>query len=70
MRSEGERTIQTALGISSPSVVHNMLRRLEGRELLRITRYGHGVGVDLALTEAGQEALRTWRAERSHEEQT
>jgi len=68
-RSPSQRQIQAALGISAPSVVHNMVHRLELRGLLTITRYGHGVGVDLTLTETGQEAVRRWQAQRSCEEQ-
>lgn len=67
-RSPSQRQIQAALNISVPSVVHNIVHRLERRALLTITRYGHGVGVDLALTEAGQEAVRRWQSERARRE--
>lgn len=68
-RSPSQRQIRAALGISSPSVVHTLLHRLECDELLTVTRYGRGHLVDLALTEAGRAALELWRAERASEEQ-
>lgn len=68
-RSPSQRRIQAALSISAPSVVHNMLYRLERRGLLTVTRHGRGVGVDLALTEAGQAAVQRWQAERAGDEQ-
>lgn len=60
-RTPSQRRIQTALGISAPSVVHTIVQRLERTGLLRITRYGHGHPVDLVLTDAGQEALQRWQ---------
>jgi len=69
-RSPSQRQIQAAFGISAPSVVHNLLRRLERDELLTVTRYGRGHLVDLTLTEAGRAALERWRAERTSEEQS
>jgi DNA-binding MarR family transcriptional regulator len=63
-RSPSQRRIQIDLKISAPSVVHNILLRLEQRGLLTIIRHGHGFSSDFAITEAGREALRAWRAER------
>ena len=63
-RSPSQRQIQAALGISAPSVVHNMLHRLEYQSLLAVTTYGRGLLADLALTDAGQSALSRWQMER------
>jgi SOS-response transcriptional repressor LexA len=59
--SPSERQIQKALGISVPSVVHGILRRLEGAELLTITRYGRGHQSQLIPTEAGRTAALLWQ---------
>jgi len=59
--SPSERQIQKALGISAPSVVHVILRRLEGAELLTITRYGRGHQSHLIPTEAGRTAALLWQ---------
>lgn len=64
-RSPSQRQIQTGLGISAPSVVHNLLHRLQRADLLTITTYGHGRAADLTLTAAGERALQRWQAERS-----
>lgn len=64
-RTPSEQRIQTALGISAPSVVHTIVQRLERAGLLWITRYGRGHPVDLVLTEAGKEAVQGWQAERA-----
>lgn len=61
-RSPSERQIQAALGVSAPSVVHNILRRLQQAGLLTTTRYGRGLTVDHALTPAGHAAVAQWRA--------
>lgn len=68
-RSPSQRRIQAVLGIGSPSVVHTILHRLERDELLSVTRYGRGVGVDLTLTVVGRAALERWQAERTSEQQ-
>lgn len=60
-RSPSERRIQKDLGISAPSVVHLILRRLEQAGLLIITRYGRGHLSDLTLTDAGRTAAQMWR---------
>lgn len=60
-RSPSERRIQKDLGISAPSVVHEILGRLEQAGLLIITRYGRGQLSDLTLTEAGQTAAQMWQ---------
>ncbi len=60
-RSPSERRIQKDLGISAPSVVHMILRRLERAGLLSITRYGRGHLSDLILTEAGQRVAHRWQ---------
>lgn len=62
--SPSQRQIQRGLGLSAPSVIHYLLHRLERAGLLTITTRGRGLGADLAVTEAGQERLRRWRAER------
>lgn len=65
-RSPSQRQIQRDLGISVPSVAHNMLHRLARRELLTITTYGRGLPADFSLTEAGQKAVQAWeRGQRS-----
>ena len=56
-RSPSERCIQIALGISAPSVVHNILQGLQHDGLLTTTRYGRGQLVDHQLTPAGQAAV-------------
>ena len=61
-RSPSQRRIQRNFNISAPSVVHTMLHRFERNGLLTITTYGRGHAADLALTEAGQEAVATWQA--------
>lgn len=61
-RSPSERSIQGALGISAPSVVHNILRRLQCDGLLTTTRYGPGQLADHVLTPAGQAAVAAWHA--------
>ena len=60
-RSPSERRIQTALGISAPSVVHNLLRKLQQAELLRTTVAGRGQGAVHTLTPAGRAAVQQWR---------
>lgn len=67
-RTPSQRHIQTALSISARSVVHNIVRRLERDELLRVTHYGRGHTVDLTLTEAGEAAVRRWQAEQAGQE--
>lgn len=67
-RTPSQRRIQAALGISAPSVVHNIVQRLERDELLTITHHGRGYPVDLTLTEAGEAAVRHWQAEQEHRE--
>lgn len=62
-RSPSERRIQSDLKVSAPSVVHNLLHRLQQRGLLTITTYGRGHTSDLMLTEAGHEAVRRWEKE-------
>ena len=61
-RSPSERRIQKDLGIKTPSAVHLILRRLERKGLLTITRYGRGHLSDLALTEAGWVAAQARQA--------
>lgn len=61
-RSPSERHIQTALGISAPSVVHNLLRRLREAGLLRTTIAERGHVADHTVTPDGQTALAQWRA--------
>lgn len=56
-RSPSQRRIQIALKISAPSVVHNLIHRLEQRGLITITTHGQGRAADLTLTEAGREAV-------------
>lgn len=56
-RSPSQRMIQVALEISAPSVVHNLLHRLERQGLLMIASYGRGRAGDLTLTDAGQTAI-------------
>lgn len=68
-RTPSQRQIQAALAISAPSVVHGIVHRLQHAGLLRVTSYGRGRTVDLALTEAGHAAVQRWQAERSGEEQ-
>lgn len=60
-RSPSERRIQVDLGISAPSVVHNLLQRLARQGLLTITPYERGQVSDLTLTEAGHAAVERWR---------
>lgn len=67
--SPSQRRIQADLGISVPSMVHLIMQRLERAGLLTVRRYGRGHPVALALTEAGQAALRRWQAEQSRGEQ-
>lgn len=62
-RSPSERRIQADLKISAPSVVHNLLYRLQKRGLLTITTYGRGHTSDLLLTEAGHAAVQRWHRE-------
>lgn len=62
-RSPSQRQIQVGLHISAPSVVHNMLHKLQRAGLLRITTYGQGRSADLTLTAAGVGALQRWHAE-------
>lgn len=62
-RSPSQRQIQTALNISAPSVVHNMLHRLQYQSLLAMTTYGRGQSAELSLTDAGQFELRRWQRE-------
>lgn len=64
-RSPSQRQIQAGLGMSAPSVVHNMLHKLQRADLLTITTYGHGRAADLTLTAAGELAVQRWQAERS-----
>lgn len=59
--SPSERQIQKALRISVPSMVHHILQRLEGAELLTIIRYGRGHRSQLIPTEAGQSAAQLWQ---------
>lgn len=59
--SPSERQIQKALNISVPSVVHHILQRLEGAELLTIIRYGRGHRAQLIPTEAGEKAAQLWQ---------
>lgn len=61
-RSPSQRRIQTALGISAPSVVHNILLRLQRAGLLTTRRYGRGLRVDHVLTTQGQAALAQWQS--------
>lgn len=63
-RSPSERRIQTDLKVSAPSVVHNLLRRLEEDGLLTITTYGRGHTSDLLLTETGHAMVQRWHRER------
>lgn len=56
-RSPSQRMIQAALEISAPSVVHNLLHRMERQGLLTITSYGRGRTGDLMLTEAGHTVI-------------
>lgn len=60
-RSPSERRIQADLGISAPSVVHNLLRRLRQDGLLTTTSYGRGHRAEHALTSAGQTAVGQWQ---------
>lgn len=62
-RSPSQRQIQMALGISAPSVVHNMLHRLRFQSLLAMTTYGRGLSADLVLTDEGYSALSRWQNE-------
>ena len=62
-RSPSERRIQADLKVSAPSVVHNLLYRLQERGLLTITTYGRGHTSDLLLTEAGHAAVARWQRE-------
>lgn len=62
-RSPSQRQIQSALNISAPSVVHNMLHRLEYQSLLAMTTYRRGQTADLALTDEGHSELRRWQRE-------
>jgi SOS-response transcriptional repressor LexA len=64
-RSPSERRIQKGLGISSPSVVHNLLQRLKRAEFLIITTYGRGCAADLTPTETGQRAVQIWKEDNS-----
>lgn len=64
-RSPSQRRIQIDLKISAPSVVHNLLHRLEQRGLLTIISHGHGFLSDLVLTEVGREALQAWELQRT-----
>jgi SOS-response transcriptional repressor LexA len=59
--SPSERQIQQALSISVPSVVHHILQRLEGAELLTIIRYSRGYRSQLIPTEAGEKAAQLWQ---------
>lgn len=68
-RSPSQRRIQTALGISAPSVVHGIVQRLQRAGLLTITHYGRGHPVDLALTETGRAAVKQWQADQAGEEE-
>lgn len=54
-RSPSQRAITASLRISAPSVVHNMLHRLQRDGLVTITTYGRGKTADLQITEIGQE---------------
>lgn len=67
--SPSQRRIQRDLGISAPSVVHNILYRLEVSDLLRITTYGRGYPASLTVTEAGHAAVQQWQRQqaRDHE---
>lgn len=67
-RSPSERQIQAELGISAPSVVHNMLRRLEQAELLVMTAYGRGFKSELEVTPVGQAAIEQWQREQQSTE--
>lgn len=69
-RSPSQREIQSALHVSAPSVVHNMLHRLEHEGVLTITSYGRGRTADLLLTEAGQAELWRWRQHPAAEDGT
>lgn len=62
-RSPSERRIQADLKVSAPSVVHNLLYRLQERGLLTITTYGRGHTSDLLLTDAGHAAVERWHRE-------
>jgi uncharacterized membrane protein len=59
-----QRQIQKDLGMSAPSVVHLILRRLERAGLLTIIRYGRGYRSQLIPTEAGNMAAQVWQEER------
>lgn len=61
-RSPSERRIQAALCISAPSVVHNILRRLQQDGLLTTTVFERGQGAEHTLTPAGRAAVEQWRA--------
>lgn len=60
-RSPSQRRIQISLGVSAPSVVHNLLRRLEHSGLLTITAQRRGYTAELTLTEAGYDAVQSWQ---------
>lgn len=68
--SPSQRCIQRALTISAPSVVHNILRGLERRELLDILTYERGQSADLIVTEAGQLAVQQWRQQHPSSSET
>lgn len=60
-----ERRIQRDLDISAPSVVHNILHRLEDGDLLRITTYGRGHSATLTVTETGHIAAQRWQQQQA-----
>ena len=62
-RSPSQRRIQSALGISAPSVVHNILHRLQYQQLISMTTFGRGCPAELALTDEGYSALSRWQHE-------
>ena len=68
--SPSERRIQVDLGISAPSVVHNILHRLQRQGLLVIASYGRGQSGNLTLTEAGLAAVQQWQREQGHDSGT
>lgn len=63
--SPSQRCIQIGLGVSAPSVVHNLLHRLEHSGLLTITPQGRGNVAELALTEAGYDAVQSWQEDQT-----
>lgn len=64
-KSPSQRQIKTALGMTAPSVVHNLLHRLQQRGLLIVTNMGRGRSAVLTLTQAGREAVAAQQAGRT-----